>query len=300
MMEQRKGRLKGIIILLIGLVVIYFAAYGIANQTYKNQLDEFEDEKQALISALEDTDARSQIFPALVYLQRHGLPSEPRWWSPYSVFQALTGEKKPLGQEKAKEIANIIVSFKDNLNGVDLSMVNLEGAILTKANLKDANLEGANLKGADLSEANLEGTNLTHVHLLGAVLGHAQLKGANLKGANLFGADLSEANLNAVSLSGAILDRARLRRAILLSAFLEGAYLREADFEGADFSKANLKDADLSGADFREVEGLTCDQLTKAKNWETVTRDIDLSCHAVDPNLNHTITGGGGSSVDDG
>lgn len=45
-----------------------------------------------------------------------------------------------------------------------------------------------------------------------------------------------------------------------------GAYLRRANFLKADLSKAILDDADVSYADFRAADGLTEEQLLKAKN----------------------------------
>ena len=85
--------------------------------------------------------------------------------------------------------------YKVSLSGAslckaDLSGADLRGACLGEANLRDANMRMANLSQADLREANLGGADLD-----GANLSSAHLYGTNLSGADLSGADLSEAYL---------------------------------------------------------------------------------------------------------
>ena len=79
----------------------------------------------------------------------------------------------------------ILVVEAESLGHVDLSGLNLEGADLSGLNLIRANLSGANLEGADLS---------------GAFLRYANLSGANLEGANIEGADLFDADLIGVKI----------------------------------------------------------------------------------------------------
>ena len=46
---------------------------------------------------------------------------------------------------------------------------------------------------------------------------------------------------------------------------------------------ADLTDAKLTRADLREVEGLSCDQLAQAQDWEAAYRDAELACDAAIP-----------------
>ena len=89
---------------------------------------------------------------------------------------------------------------------------NLEGANLTSVNLARANLKYVNLRGANLTRANLTGADLISAKLGGADLTRANLRGANLRGANLGYTRLCEANLTNAKLKGADLTGAYLGR----------------------------------------------------------------------------------------
>jgi pentapeptide repeat protein len=81
--------------------------------------------------------------------------------------------------------------FYVNLNGADLSKVNLREANLFHANLSGANLILTVLTAADLGEADLNGANLEKAFLDGGtVLSFADLSGANLQGTILKGTNL--------------------------------------------------------------------------------------------------------------
>ncbi|MGO9612425.1 MAG: pentapeptide repeat-containing protein [Dissulfurispiraceae bacterium] len=155
-----------------------------------------------------------------------------------------------------------------NLNGADLSGVNLHAAHLSRADLSGVSLHAAHLSGADLSEAdlswaNLSATNLDEANLIRAnlsrailnrailseaILGEANLSGANMSNANLSSANLSGANLSGANMSGAILGGAILSGANLSRATLGGAILSGANMSGAILSGANMSGAILSGA----------------------------------------------------
>ncbi len=95
--------------------------------------------------------------------------------------------------------------------------------------------------------------------------------------------DLSDGALRGLDLAGADLSGADLRRADLRGANLSGAKLRDADLEGANLFKATIEGADLDRADLRGVQFLQCPQLQSAQNWQSATRDEDLSCGAEIP-----------------
>ncbi len=141
-----------------------------------------------------------------------------------------------------------------DLSGVDLRQANLEGVNLYRANLQGTNFQGAYLGGACLKEANLQGANLRE-----ADLGRANLKGADLTGACLVGADLSKAKLAGVKCYGTSFTRANLTEVVLTGAQLWGSDLTRADLTKAnlsganvwmsDFGASNLTEADLTEAD---------------------------------------------------
>ena len=91
----------------------------------------------------------------------------------------------------AKDLAQVLSSHKEWVQGTGGSCANL-----SCADLRDADLRGADLRGADLRDADLRDADLRGANLRGAKLGGADLRGANLRGANLSGADLRGANLS--------------------------------------------------------------------------------------------------------
>jgi hypothetical protein len=93
-----------------------------------------------------------------------------------------------------------------DLQGADLSRLNLraqmlEGADLRASDLSDSDLSQARLAGSDLSKAICVGTNFSHADLTGADLTGADLTGSLLTGADFTGVDMTNAKL-----SGTILD----------------------------------------------------------------------------------------------
>jgi Uncharacterized low-complexity proteins len=138
-----------------------------------------------------------------------------------------------------------------NLQGVNLKCTYLEGANFRKANLQEANLEDANLQEAIFFDANLQDTFLAGVYLRGAFLTDANLQRANLAGADF-------------------------RKAFLYNTNLQDAYLGVTDFERAQLGGANLEGADFIGANLINANGLTVDQLSKAKTLCSAQIDEDL------------------------
>ena len=94
------------------------------------------------------------------------------------------------------------------------------------------------------------------------------------------------ADLRGVNLSGSNLSGANLRGSDLRGANLIGSYLHKTDLEGANLSftnpwGANLTGANLEGAKLvwialRGAEGLTIEQLSRAKTLYTAALDPEL------------------------
>lgn len=139
---------------------------------------------------------------------------------------------------------------KLNLTHVYLPNVDLTEADLIEANLTRAHLNNANLVNANLTEARLHHTNLTRAKCLGANLTKAQCLGVNLTGAQCIRVNLTGANLINSNLTG-----------------------------------APINGSNLTGTNLWMAIALTCDQLTKADNWQKAYRIPELACGADIPEI---------------
>jgi uncharacterized protein YjbI with pentapeptide repeats len=214
---------------------------------------------------------------ALEYLNRQRVPLHGINLS----CERNAGEWKPVKVEHHRFDVQVCVGGvylrNANLPGANLATGNLRGVSLDDARLKNANLTGANLRGASLAGADLRGSSLVGATGNASDFSAVSFQGANLENANLFGSALVAANLSAASapsinlgnasLIGADLRGADLSGARLGYASLQAANLAKANFNGADLSKANLALAGLNGATFRDVKGLTSEQLAGAWAW---------------------------------
>ncbi|MDO0911123.1 pentapeptide repeat-containing protein [Streptomyces sp. DT2A-34] len=151
------------------------------------------------------------------------------------------------------------------LEGADLTSADLEGANLSQASIRDAIFEKANLRGVNLSSVRGKGVIMSKVSLESAYMRSAMLQGADLSGSSLRKADLSDATLVCAGLEGVQLSGSRLIGASLEQATLSGAWLGGADLTRCDLSDADLADCGLHDADLSEAEGLTVQQLLRAR-----------------------------------
>ncbi|OAJ34897.1 pentapeptide repeat-containing protein [Piscirickettsia salmonis] len=123
-----------------------------------------------------------------------------------------------------------------NLSGWDLQGTDLSGLNLHKVNLSGANLKGANLSATYLREADFSGADLREANLSAAYLYRAKLTRSNLENTNFNYADLYKADLRNVS----HFNGAQFNHAILLGTFLGQADLRETDIDRAIFRSSHL------------------------------------------------------------
>lgn len=165
------------------------------------------------------------------------------------------------------------------LGGKDLREAQLQHAILqralfTRSRLVEANLEEAHAEGVVARGTDLQGANLTKIHARGAGFEEANLASAELHagefteaffaGANMPGAFLSHArftgaklehtDLDGVTAEETLFEAAHLEQAKLVGAELSGADLNGADLEGANLSGAYLGYADLRSADLESAQ----------------------------------------------
>ena len=202
---------------------------------------------------------------------------------------------------------------KANLRDADLTSCNLGDAVLDNADLSSATLTSANLTGARLHAASLSGANAVSAKLIeadasgaifrGAHLNHCEFTHAKLVSANLSKAicryarfvdaelnrsdltrtDFRDSRMEKAQFVEASLEAADLRRCVLNEASFKSANLSKADLRRGHLSKADLTNAKLTHTDLRETQGLICDQLTQAQDWEAAYRDEHLACDAAIP-----------------
>jgi hypothetical protein len=93
---------------------------------------------------------------------------------------------------------------------------------------------------------------------------------------NLSYSNLSESNLSGVDMQGADLSGAWLYKSNLTRANLSMADLPYASFRQANLENASLKSANIESADFREVKGLSPEQISVTRNWQSAKFDPEF------------------------
>lgn len=122
-----------------------------------------------------------------------------------------------------------------------------------------------------LEEELPERADLTFIVLTKAPLERFSFQYCNLSYSNLAESNLSGANMRGANLSGACLSKSDLSRANLSMAELPRASFRQANLEGA-----SLKSCDIEAADFREAKGLSPEQITVTRNWQSAKFDPEF------------------------
>ena len=156
-----------------------------------------------------------------------------------------------------------IVGFtlrKANFSNIDFTKANLSRIRVWDARFTGTIMPGANLAGADLLRADLRNVDMRRVNLTGA-----SLIGADLRNANLGLVDLASEKLWGMRLFPTNLTRTRLYGADLRGAELGRANLTDAKLKGAKLAETDLSGANLTGAELIDCEGLTQEQINKAK-----------------------------------
>ena len=146
--------------------------------------------------------------------------------------------------------------YKINLVDCFLTRTNLNYAKLVGSNLNSANISNSFLIETDLRNARLNQTNFENSNLNQAVMSDAYASGANFNNSFLIKSDFHQAFLIKTS----------FKNAMLMEANLQGSYLMGTDFENANLYKADLRNAN----------GLTVEQLTKAKSLYQTKFDPEI------------------------
>jgi hypothetical protein len=116
-----------------------------------------------------------------------------------------------------------------------------------------------------------EKCDLTFLVSTGAALERLSFRYCNLSYSNLSESNLSGADMLGADLSGAWLFKSNLTRANLNMTDLPYASFRQANLEGV-----SLKSANIEFADFREAKGLSPEQVSVTRNWQSAKFDAEF------------------------
>lgn len=152
------------------------------------------------------------------------------------------------------------------LNRHKIYDINLVNCYLARTNLSYVCLKGANLNTANVTRSQLVQCNLEN----------SRMNRTNFEDSTLNQANLSQSYAGGANFKNTFMIKANLKNASLIKANFQNAFLIEACLKGAHLVGANFENANLYKADLREVEGLTIEQLSKAKTLCQAQLDAEL------------------------
>ncbi len=194
-------------------------------------------------------------------------------------------------------VDNVIQMYYTNFIQLQNQINSLNSALLNATTCQIGpfgNCANSNLDGMDLSYMDLTGINLEGASLIGTNFKGAQLNHSNLAGVKAWNASFSNANIIDADLSGATFWKMEYNSGCNLchmTATFDGASLRDSDLSKTDLTSANLSttyfyDADFSGATMSYVNiqnsylvraSITDANLNYANLTGTEIHDIDFS-----------------------
>ena len=135
-------------------------------------------------------------------------------------------------------------AYRANLNGYDLTEMELVRTDLRRATIVGSDLTNANFRSADLSEAVVRASTLDKASFDSATIREADFRDCTFVDTDLKKADLRASNFRACDLHYANLDRTDLREACLRDTSLWRTSLFRADLRWADLRSANVDHAE--------------------------------------------------------
>ncbi len=258
---------------IIAPALLYLLLWGVADLRYEHQIDRLLSQSDSLVHQLEAKDP-AHLRLMMPTHQEKRRPAKPSLFHPKHMITALFSPEM-LGRKTLEPLQSILMTFKNDLAGLDFSDMdlrhldlresNLRGAVFTRATLIGTKLNQADLSGADFREARLKGADLTEATLIETDLSStdfrkATFKGALFRGVNFFYADFQGADFSEAQLMGETLSAADFRKVNFSKADLSNAVLSGARLDGARFTDAKLKEADLRYTDLSQSLGLKTNQ----------------------------------------
>ena len=158
---------------------------------------------------------------------------------------------------------------RPNLQGANLSNIDLNDMNLRSVVLREAELSGSRLTDVDLTHSDLQGVRGFDTDLSSAVLEHCDLRGAWLNHANL-----ADANLSSARLAGALLTDCSLNRADLTGTDLRGVYMWGCSYWGVRLDDTTRQSDIRITTDFDWVEFA---MTTASGRRRRAIRDFDIT-----------------------
>lgn len=180
--------------------------------------------------------------------KRRWFTSEPPWWVRDFLVAGLVG----------LVLVGVQIVRDDQREANDQRLSNLSfvrdkaAGPSTARNFQNIDLEGMNISGLELPSSKFEKANLREINALRS----------SLELSNFYGAQLSDANLAVTRLQAVDLSGVDASRADFSYAHLEYGRFESTKLEGARFDFATLDNADLSHVDMSRVSGLETASLT--------------------------------------
>ena len=159
-------------------------------------------------------------------------------------------------------------------NAGNIKRLNRHG--ITKIDLVGTYLTKTNLSNVKLMEANLNTANISNTVLLEANMQEARLNQTNFENANINQANLSKTFASGANFKDAFLIKANFEGAFLIKTNFTNAYLMEANLRDCSLTEADFADANLYKADLRGADGLSLEQLSKAKSLYLAKFDPEI------------------------
>ncbi|HEY9627394.1 MAG TPA: pentapeptide repeat-containing protein [Coleofasciculaceae cyanobacterium] len=187
-----------------------------------------------------------------------------------SAVQENSTEALPLLVD-IQEAMNVILSLKRAHNStdykIDLSRTDLRKLVLPpKADLRGVNFQDTNLQGAELSEVDLQNSILIRANFKAAHLDKADFRGANFLFAMFEGASAESANFQGTNVVASHFEQAKLK-----GAKFQGANCRQTRFDQANLEGADFREADLLYTFFTEAKGIDLEEISRqAKSCENM------------------------------
>lgn len=187
-------------VLAIPIVIVVFTTRSSAQQSKVEHETTLDNQRETLLQ-----DYFNQMTELLLKENLRGAPADAETRTiararTLSVLRRLDGVRKGSIVQFLYEAGLI---DKQNpilqLDGADLSSVDLTEASLKDVCLQNANLQGALLRAANLQGADLRYADMQYAQMEGATMEYAHLRGAILSGADLFNVALKGTELEGVS-----------------------------------------------------------------------------------------------------
>ncbi len=182
-------------------------------------------------------------------------------------------------------------NVRPNLEGLDISNINLRDADLSGANLRKikggqvrfgqsgANLLGANFNNADLTGANLRDATLRHTKFIKATLDNVKLSNTDLYNVNF-----NNASMQRVDLYGAIIKNSNLTYAKLIEARLRGTVLINCNLTKCVLSNCVVYGCSAWDVNLNEAAqtNLVITPDTDKQNWRGIENALEAPSVTVD------------------